>query len=68
MPARLALLLFCALYMLTVVLVQRELERVITPKTVGMYLNPIHNPTGRVLPTRFADQVARVAKRHDLVR
>lgn len=38
-----------------------------TPRTVGVYMNAIHNPTGRVLPAKFVDELVRVVKRHDLV-
>jgi len=46
--------------------VEEELERRVTPRTVALYLNSPHNPTGRVLPPAVVDACVRVAERHDL--
>ena len=42
------------------------LEQAITPRTVALYLNSPHNPTGRVLPEALISALARLAQRHDL--
>ncbi|MBW2685990.1 MAG: pyridoxal phosphate-dependent aminotransferase [Deltaproteobacteria bacterium] len=42
------------------------LERAITDRTVALYINTPHNPTGRVLCGATIDAMMRVAKRHDL--
>lgn len=46
--------------------VERALEERITDRTVAVYVNTPHNPTGRVLPPDVLDAIARVAIRHDL--
>jgi N-succinyldiaminopimelate aminotransferase len=45
---------------------ERALETGVTPRTVAMYVNTPHNPTGVVLPPRAVDAMAKVAARHDL--
>ncbi len=42
------------------------LERAITPRTVAIYLNSPHNPTGAVLPEVVTAGIAQLAARHDL--
>ena len=42
------------------------LESAITDRTVALYINTPHNPTGRVLCGATIDAMMRVAKRHDL--
>jgi len=42
------------------------LERACTPRTVAIYLNSPHNPTGRVLPDPLIAQLSAFALRHDL--
>ena len=42
------------------------LERACTPRTVALYLNSPHNPTGRVLPEAVVAAMAEFAQRHDL--
>jgi N-succinyldiaminopimelate aminotransferase len=42
------------------------LEQAITPRTVAIYLNSPHNPTGRVLPEAVVARIAALALRHDL--
>ena len=42
------------------------LEAAITPRTVALYLNSPHNPTGRALPEAVIAGLAQLAQRHDL--
>ncbi|AKF08077.1 pyridoxal phosphate-dependent aminotransferase [Sandaracinus amylolyticus] len=42
------------------------LEARVTPRTVAIYVNTPHNPTGAMLPERALAAIARLAKRHDL--
>ena len=42
------------------------LERACTPRTVALYLNSPHNPTGRVLPAPLIDALSAFVLRHDL--
>jgi N-succinyldiaminopimelate aminotransferase len=42
------------------------LERACTPRTVALYLNSPHNPTGRVLPEPVVAALSDFARRHDL--
>lgn len=42
------------------------LRSVITERTVAIYVNTPHNPTGRVLPRELLDTLAEVALEHDL--
>jgi N-succinyldiaminopimelate aminotransferase len=42
------------------------LERAITPRTVAIYLNSPHNPTGTVLPPATVAAITAFARRHDL--
>jgi N-succinyldiaminopimelate aminotransferase len=42
------------------------LERAITPRTVALYLNSPHNPTGRVLPEKHLAGIAQLAEKHGL--
>jgi N-succinyldiaminopimelate aminotransferase len=42
------------------------LEHACTPRTVAIYLNSPHNPTGRVLPEPVVAAIAAFALRHDL--
>jgi N-succinyldiaminopimelate aminotransferase len=37
----------------------------VTPRTVAIYVNTPHNPTGAMLPSRALDAIGRVAARHD---
>jgi N-succinyldiaminopimelate aminotransferase len=46
--------------------VETTLEAAITPRTVAIYVNSPHNPTGRVLTPQQVDAIVRVARRHDL--
>ncbi|MBL8785775.1 MAG: pyridoxal phosphate-dependent aminotransferase [Deltaproteobacteria bacterium] len=46
--------------------VEAALEAAVTPRTVALYLNSPHNPTGGMLTDDEAAAFARVAKRHDL--
>lgn len=46
--------------------VEATLEAAITPRTVALYVNSPHNPTGGALTPDEAAAFARVAKRHDL--
>ncbi len=43
-----------------------ELERAITPKTVALYVNTPHNPTGGVLPRSDLERIAAIARERDL--
>lgn len=43
-----------------------ELERAITKRTRVLILNSPNNPTGRMIPGRALDEIARMAVRHDL--
>ena len=45
---------------------EAALEAAITPRTVALYLNSPHNPTGVILTDDEAAAAARVARRHDL--
>ena len=45
---------------------EAALEAAITPRTVALYVNTPHNPTGAMLPNRALDAIGRVAARHDL--
>eukprot|EP00698_Gefionella_okellyi_P018631 TRINITY_DN5609_c0_g1_i2.p1 TRINITY_DN5609_c0_g1~~TRINITY_DN5609_c0_g1_i2.p1 ORF type:complete len:262 (+),score=42.96 TRINITY_DN5609_c0_g1_i2:45-830(+) len=45
---------------------EAALEQAVSPKTVALYVNAVHNPTGVVLSDHHVDQIARVAARHDL--
>lgn len=45
---------------------EATLERAITPRTVALYLNSPHNPTGGMLTPDLAAACARIARRHDL--
>jgi N-succinyldiaminopimelate aminotransferase len=45
---------------------EAALEAAIGPRTVALYVNSPHNPTGRILRGEVVDAVARVAARHDL--
>ena len=45
---------------------EATLEAAVTPRTVALYMNSPHNPTGRVLSSDEAAAFARVAQRHDL--
>jgi N-succinyldiaminopimelate aminotransferase len=42
------------------------LESAVTDRTVALYINTPHNPSGRVLGSATIDAMMRVAKRHDL--
>ena len=42
------------------------LERAITPRTVAIYINSPHNPTGVSLPEPVVARIAELAQRHDL--
>lgn len=42
------------------------LESAITERTVAIYINSPHNPTGGILPDQVADGIAELAARHDL--
>ena len=44
----------------------QALERVVSERTVGIYLNSPHNPTGVVLTAGEIDAIARVVTRHGL--
>lgn len=46
--------------------VEATLEAARSPRTVAIYLNSPHNPTGRVLPPDVVDAVVRFARRHQL--
>lgn len=46
--------------------VEAVLEAAVTDKTVALYLNTPHNPTGAVMSNEQLAAAARVAKRHDL--
>lgn len=46
--------------------VEATLEAAVTPRTVALYVNSPHNPTGRVLTREHVDAMVRVARRHDL--
>lgn len=46
--------------------VEAVLEAAVTEKTVAIYVNTPHNPTGRVLSDGDVAAIARVAERHDL--
>ena len=42
------------------------IEALVTERTVAVYVNSPHNPTGRVLPEEHLRGIAEVARRHDL--
>ena len=42
------------------------IESAITPRTVALYINSPHNPTGITLNSDHVDAIARIAERHDL--
>lgn len=46
--------------------IETALEASITDKTVALYVNTPHNPTGAMLTDSAADAFVNVAKRHDL--
>lgn len=46
--------------------VEAALEAAVTPRTVALYLNTPHNPTGAMLNDEQIAAFARVAERHDL--
>lgn len=46
--------------------VEAALEAAVTPRTVALYVNSPHNPTGGILRPEEVDAFARVAERHDL--
>lgn len=43
-----------------------SLERAITPRTVAIYVNSPHNPTGAMLSDAVVDGIADLAEKHDL--
>lgn len=45
---------------------EAALEAAVTPRTVAVYVNTPHNPTGRILDDATLAAIARVAARHDL--
>jgi len=45
---------------------EAQFEARVTPRTVALYLNSPHNPTGRVLPLEALEALLRVVLRHDL--
>ena len=45
---------------------EAALEQAVTNRTVALYINTPHNPTGRVLSKSTVDAMLRVATRHDL--
>jgi aspartate/methionine/tyrosine aminotransferase len=45
---------------------EAQLEAAVTPRTVAVYVNSPHNPTGRVLTTEELEGLVAVARRHDL--
>ena len=42
------------------------LQRAITSRTVAIYLNSPHNPTGAILPRKVVDGIAELVQQHDL--
>ncbi len=44
----------------------QQLEAAVTDKTVGIIVNSPRNPTGTVLPRQALEEIARIAKKHDL--
>lgn len=46
--------------------VEKTLEAAVTSKTVALYVNTPHNPTGVVLDDPVIDAMVRVCERHDL--
>ena len=46
--------------------VEAELEARVTERTVALYVNTPHNPTGGMVSSAVADAFVRVARRHDL--
>jgi N-succinyldiaminopimelate aminotransferase len=46
--------------------IEALLEAAVTPRTVALYVNSPHNPTGGILTSDEAAAFARVAARHDL--
>jgi N-succinyldiaminopimelate aminotransferase len=45
---------------------ESALEDAVSERTVALYVNTPHNPTGRILSEATIDAIMRVAKRHDL--
>jgi N-succinyldiaminopimelate aminotransferase len=45
---------------------ERALEAHVSSRTVAIYVNTPHNPTGAILPPRALEAIANVAARHDL--
>lgn len=45
---------------------EATLEAAVTPRSVALYVNSPHNPTGRVLTPAQVDAFVAVARRHDL--
>ncbi|MDQ6828750.1 MAG: pyridoxal phosphate-dependent aminotransferase [Gemmatimonadota bacterium] len=43
-----------------------EIEAAITPRTVAIFLNTPHNPTGAVIPRDVLLEIVDIAERHDL--
>ncbi|MEL6547354.1 MAG: pyridoxal phosphate-dependent aminotransferase [Myxococcota bacterium] len=46
--------------------VSSQLERFHRAGTRALYVNPIHNPSGRILPLQAAEAMVEFARRHDL--
>ncbi|MEM6730399.1 MAG: pyridoxal phosphate-dependent aminotransferase, partial [Myxococcota bacterium] len=46
--------------------IAEQLERFHRPGTKALYVNPIHNPTGRLLTIEGAEAMVEFARRHDL--
>ncbi len=46
--------------------IETELERVITPRTVAIYVNDPNNPTGVLLPKVVQEIIVRIAQKHQL--
>lgn len=46
--------------------IETYLESFVTPRTVALYVNTPHNPTGHVLAGQHLDAIAAVAERHGL--
>lgn len=42
------------------------LEAAVTPRTIALYLNTPHNPTGRIIPGPHLEAMVRFAERHNL--
>ncbi|MGC8580868.1 MAG: pyridoxal phosphate-dependent aminotransferase [Thermoplasmata archaeon] len=45
----------------------KELEKIVTEKTVAIYINNPSNPLGTVYPESLVDKIVDFAKKHDLV-